>query len=134
MIVSQKAITEELTTEFRQMALQIHCHHSGRSVIWDDENLEHWKCCQYSFCRHRYELLEACQTETRNERLIIAALVERLSGSVELSERELRDSHFAIEVAAVGLETIRISLKRVNPPFIFDDNPAPMFCETDPIP
>lgn len=41
--------------EFQAMAMQIHCHHTGRSFTWD-KNEEDWKNCQYTFCRRRYEL------------------------------------------------------------------------------
>lgn len=47
-----------LTEEFKKMALELHCHHSGRSVTWDDSNVEDWKNCKYSFCRRRYEMLQ----------------------------------------------------------------------------
>ncbi len=55
-----------LVCEFGQMALEIHCHHSGRSKIWDADNLEHWKSCTYTFCRRRYELLEELASSEMN--------------------------------------------------------------------
>lgn len=48
--------------EFRQMALELHCHHSGRSMQWDRENVEDWKDCQYLFCRRRYHLFQQLNT------------------------------------------------------------------------
>lgn len=41
--------------EFCQMAIELHCRHSGRSLTWD-KNEDDWKNCRYRFCKRRYEL------------------------------------------------------------------------------
>lgn len=53
-------MTEQFLSEFREMALQLHCTHNDRPrehpLIMND-----WKACRYNFCKDRYAMLEVAR-------------------------------------------------------------------------